>query len=195
MKEHEPQLKERAAFERGNCRWWQYTWPLHKEYYGAVHRIICPYRSSVNRFAFDSRDEFISLDDTTVVFVERESAISVYTLEALLNSRLLTFRYRGIGKLTAQNSWEYFDYGLARLPIKLPSSGHEKSQCTALHKLALAAHQNNRKRPDLIAEIDAVVYEYYAITQDESKVIDAELEWSSFAEPAAEERQHNPGDN
>ena len=26
-------LRGRAAFKRGNCKWWQYTWPLHKEAY------------------------------------------------------------------------------------------------------------------------------------------------------------------
>jgi hypothetical protein len=186
LKGHERELGKRAACQRKNCRWWQYTWPLHKEYYGATDRILCPYRSAANRFAFDVKDEFLTLNDTTVIFLDRKSSISPYAIEAMLNSKLLTFRYRGIGKLTAQKSWEYFDYGLARLPIKLPKSGQEKSVCTRLHKLAMAAHENRRDKLELMGEIDELVYEYYDITHDELKVIDSEMEWSRFAAVEAE---------
>jgi hypothetical protein len=27
---YEGKLKARAAYQRGNCEWWRYTWPLHK---------------------------------------------------------------------------------------------------------------------------------------------------------------------
>ena len=140
LKQHESELRKRAACQRKNCRWWQYTWPLHREYYGVTDRIICPYRSASNRFAFDVKDEVLTLNDTTVIFLDRKASISSSAVEALLNSTLLTFRYRGIGKLTAQNSWEYFDYGLARLPIEEPESSREKGLCTRLHKLATVAH-------------------------------------------------------
>ncbi|MBW6503668.1 Eco57I restriction-modification methylase domain-containing protein [bacterium] len=67
LKKHEPRLKERAAFLRGNCLWWQYTWPLHKEWYGRP-RIYCPYLAKINRFALDRERAFIGLTDTTVEF-------------------------------------------------------------------------------------------------------------------------------
>lgn len=181
LKQREDDLKKRAACQRGNCRWWQYTWPLHKEFYGETDRIICPYRAAANRFAFDVRDEFLTLNDTTILFVDRSSPISAFAIEAILNSRLLTFRYRGIGKLTGQNSWEYFDYGLARLPIWLPDSDQERDLCGQLHKLAKAAHASERRRSEAIQEIDELVYRLYTVTHDERKVIDAEMEWSSFA--------------
>jgi hypothetical protein len=40
--------KDRAAFEHGNCEWWKYTWPLHKDLHHQP-QIICPYRTSHNR--------------------------------------------------------------------------------------------------------------------------------------------------
>ena len=181
MKRNEGELKKRAACQRENCRWWQYTWPLHKEYYGKTNRIMCPYRSSANRFAFDVDDEFLTLNDTTVIFLERSPLpVSAYAIEAMLNSKLLTFRYRGIGKLTGQNSWEYFDYGLARLPIKLPASNREKSICSRLEKLAMAAHDIRRERAQLIAEIDVLICEYYNVTEEDRKIIDSEMEWTAF---------------
>ena len=136
----------------------------------------------------------MTLNDTTVIFLDRKASISSSAVEALLNSTLLTFRYRGIGKLTAQNSWEYFDYGLARLPIKVPESSREKGLCTRLHKLATVAHGSRRERSELVSEIDEVVYEYYDITLDERRLIDSELEWSSFAAVEAEEITETSGE-
>ena len=42
LKQHEAELKKRAAFKRGDCDWWRYTWPLHAEHH---HRpkLYCPY--------------------------------------------------------------------------------------------------------------------------------------------------------
>ena len=38
-------------------------------------------------------------------------------LLTLLNSKVLTFRYRSIGKKTGNNSYEYFSIGISKLPI------------------------------------------------------------------------------
>jgi hypothetical protein len=65
---HRAKLEGRAAYRRGNCEWWRYTWPLHRERYRGP-RLISPY------------------------------------LLALLNSRLMTFRFRGLAKLTGRNMW------------------------------------------------------------------------------------------
>src|SRR5207247_10229261 len=47
----------------------------------------------------------------------RSSDLHRYLL-ALLNSRLLTFRFRGLGKLTGPKMWESFDNSIAELPIR-----------------------------------------------------------------------------
>ena len=52
---HMTELKE-SAFKRGNCEWWKYTWPLHKELYDRP-RILCPYLATSNRFALDISKE------------------------------------------------------------------------------------------------------------------------------------------
>ena len=31
LSRHRSELKQRAAYERGNCAWWKFTWPLHKD--------------------------------------------------------------------------------------------------------------------------------------------------------------------
>ena len=46
----------------------------------------------------------------------------------------------------------------------------------------------------MVSEIDEVVYEYYDITLDERRLIDSELEWSSFAAVEAEEITETSGE-
>ncbi|KKK73140.1 hypothetical protein LCGC14_2896810, partial [marine sediment metagenome] len=64
---NERALKDRAAFKRGDCLWWRYTWPLHKELYHRP-RLVCPYRTGHNRFVVVEDFRLITLTDTTVAF-------------------------------------------------------------------------------------------------------------------------------
>lgn len=125
-------LEERAAVIRGDCLWFKYSWPLHKDYY-SLQKIICPYRAGKNRFYLNDSDELKVFTDTTVIFLKSskeyplfdeygkaDKRFDLYYILGLLNSRLLNFRYRGIGKLTSSDLYEYFDNQIGRLPIKMP---------------------------------------------------------------------------
>jgi hypothetical protein len=116
LKKHRPKLEKRAAFVRGNCEWWRYTWPLQKDLY-INDRIVCPYMAKDNRFAISSGSEVLGLTDTTVIFDGNQKEDIRYIC-ALLNSQLLTLRYRGIGKLKSSGILEYFDSSVGRLPIR-----------------------------------------------------------------------------
>jgi hypothetical protein len=78
--------------------------------------LITPYIAPKNRFYLDTSTEFIGLTDTTVIFANKESPDLRYLL-ALLNSCLLTFRYRYIGK-AKDYRFEYFENGLKKIPIR-----------------------------------------------------------------------------
>lgn len=109
-------LKARAAYKRGNCQWWQYTWPLNWSWYGAK-RILSPYLAKSNRFALDEKVEFLSLTDTTVIFDSGQQE-DLYYILALLNTDLLTNRYKSIGKLKGSGVYEYFWNNVSKMPIK-----------------------------------------------------------------------------
>lgn len=49
-----------------------------------------------------------------------EKILDLYYILGVLNSNLLTFRYKGIGKLTSKGIYEYFWNQIGRLPIKMP---------------------------------------------------------------------------
>ncbi len=133
-------LEERAASIRGDCLWFKYSWPLHKDYY-SLRKIVCPYRADKNRFYLDDSAELKVFTDTTVIFLRSaeeyplfvefdraDRGFDLYYILGLLNSMLLNFRYRGIGKLTSSNLYEYFDNQVGRLPIKIPNLKDKKEK-------------------------------------------------------------------
>ena len=185
---HASELKKRAAYKRGDCKWWQYTWPLHADYYGNRKRIICPYLASENRFALDAADGFIGLTDTTVLFDNDQPENLLYLL-GLLNSRLLTFRFRSIGKLKSGGIYEYFWNSISRLPIRRInfSEPKEKSLHNRLVDLVQqmleakekvvstsgnAAEVAQRKCAALDRHMDKLVYELYGLSEEEIKLVE-----------------------
>lgn len=129
---HRAELEERAAFKRGDCDWWRFTWPLHKERYHAP-KIITPYIAPENRFGLDETGEYIGLTDTTAIFATEQSPDLRYIL-ALLNSRLLTFRYRYIGK-AKDYRYEYFENGLKKIPIRIAPPALSEEIVTLAQKM------------------------------------------------------------
>jgi len=121
-------LSNRAdKMRRTTSKWWNYTFPLHKEYY-RFDKIWCSYRAKNNIFAYDDSKNYMGLTNTTVIFGNNDKYDLKYIL-ALLNSRLLEFRYRSIGKQTGGGSFEYFPNGVAKLPI--PDAARQQQRSLA----------------------------------------------------------------
>jgi len=116
FEKNKAELRERAACIRGNCKWWKFTWPLSKELYKRK-RIICPYLATFNKFALVDNENILGLTDTTVIFENNQKEDLLYIL-GLLNSKLLTFRFRSIGKMKGGGVLEYFWNSIKKIPIK-----------------------------------------------------------------------------
>lgn len=121
LRRGESELRDRAAFKRGNCEWWKFTWPLHRGYFDRA-RIFCPYRAAENRFALDERRDFLGITDTTVLYENGQPEDLRYIL-AILNSRVLTARFRFIGKLLGGKVLEYYENTVSKLPIPRAKPG------------------------------------------------------------------------
>ena len=115
-------LENRADKKRRKtAKWWNYTFPMHKEYYH-LDKIWCSYRAKENIFCFDDTKEYIGLTNTTVIF-DTNSALHLKYLLALVNSKVLEFRYKSIGKQTGSGVYEYFENGVGKLPVpNIPKS-------------------------------------------------------------------------
>lgn len=188
LKENESELKKRAAYKRGDCLWWKYTWPLHKEYIDKK-RILCPYLAKYNRFALDEENKFLGLTDTTILYENNQHEDLKYLL-GLLNSNLLTFRFKYIGKLKSGGILEYFWNSISKIPIKRIDFSNPED--VEIHdgvvrlvermmdlKKQYYETDDKRKRDRLSleikttdAQIDALVYKLYDLTDDEIAIVE-----------------------
>jgi hypothetical protein len=193
LKSRSEKPKARAAYQRGNCEWWKFTWPLHRDKYSQP-KIITSYRAKENRFALDDKAEFLGLTDTTVIFKNENDPHDLKYYLALLNSRLLNFRFKGIGKMTGSGMYEYFKNSVARLPIRRINFADpaEKSAHDEIVKMVeeMLALQKQRQQAEvakedarfalqkriqaLDREIDARVYRLYGLTEEEIRIVEGE---------------------
>ena len=114
-------LTARAAFKRGNCDWWRYSWPIHKEFVKRP-KILSPYLAAFNRFALDDRQEYLGISDTTVLYDNGQPEDLRYIL-GFLNSQILSARFSFIGKLRGGGALDYFENTIRRLPIPRRAPG------------------------------------------------------------------------
>lgn len=189
LESNRQRLESRKAFLRGDCDWWGYTWPRPslERFDGA--RIICPYRSSTNRFALDQSQEFIGLTDTTVIYGNDQPEDLRYFL-AFLNSRALTFRFRYLGKMLSGGVLEYYENTVSQLKVPRSKPGDDlhdglvalvEERDEAVSELETALTFDDRRILELVVEriddrIDAIVEEAFGITKEESELMKAEID-------------------
>ena len=170
LKAHKDVLKNRATCKNEGRVWWRYSRPMHKEYYH-LDKIWCSYRSKSNMFALDESADYIGLTNTTVIF-DTNKDIGLKYLLALLNSRVLSFRYKSIGKQTGSGVFEYFENGVGKLPIPTATPAEQQPIIDLVDRI-LAAKKAN-PQADTSAdekEIDRLVYNLYGLTDEEIKII------------------------
>ncbi len=185
---HEEELRARAAYQRGDCEWWKYTWPLHKGYVRRS-KLYCPYLATHNRFALDENQRYLGLTDTTVLY-DNEQPEDLRYLMGLLNSRLLTFRFRFIGKLKSNGILEYFWNSISKLPIR--TIDFSDSEDVARHDRVVGLVERMLALQERLSEarierertvighqisatdkqIDRLVYELYGLTDEEIEVVE-----------------------
>jgi len=175
-------LENRADKKRRKtAKWWNYSFPMHKEYYH-LDKIWCSYRAKENIFCFDDTKEYIGLTNTTVIFDTNDNLDLKYLL-ALLNSKVLTFRYKSIGKQTGNGVYEYFENGVGKLPILAIDNEKQKpfinlvDQMLETQKKLHSAQTDSDKKfykqksNILDKQIDKLVYGLYELNDEEIKII------------------------
>lgn len=180
-------LMDRKAFIRGNCEWWRYTWPLHKEYFDRP-RIYVPYRARDNRFAVDKDSMFLGITDTTVLY-ENGQPEDLHYLAAVLNSKVLTYRFRYIGKLVGGGSYEYFHNTVSKLPVPRREPGdadHDRLVILAkaigdersISKSTRIPHEGKEAEARIrehSIEVETIVSRLFGISAEEQRLIDDTL--------------------
>ena len=185
LKKNKKELMKRGTVKNeGHC-WWKFNRALHKEFYDK-QRIFTNYRNTTNEFALDENKEFIGFTNTTVIFDTNEE-LNIKYLLALLNSKVLTFRYQSIGKQTGGGSYEYFENGISKLPIpkisydnqqpiieltdKMIELNKKLSICNTPYEKKLIKTQIDKTNEI----IDGLVYELYDLTDEEIKIVEENM--------------------
>ena len=174
LNNHKNELFNRAQIKRSRTSlWWKFTFAMHKELY-PLHKIWCSYRSKTNEFVLDESQDYIGLTNTTVVF-DTNQELSIKYLLALLNSKLLTFRYKSIGKQTGSGVYEYYKNGVGKLPI--PKVILEQKQIIFFVDQILTAKKAAPQADTTALEhkIDILVYLLYGLTWDEVQIVENSL--------------------
>jgi hypothetical protein len=141
-----------------------------------------------NQFALVFKERILGLTDTTVAFENNQPEDLKYIL-ALLNSKLLTFRFKSIGKMKGGGVLEYFWNSISKLPVRRidfsnrqDRARHDKivalveQMLSAKKQLASAQSDKDKdfyenKCAALDRQIDALVYELYGLTEDEIQIV------------------------
>jgi hypothetical protein len=182
LKGHKKVLRERATVKNEGRIWWRYSRPMHKEYYH-LPKLYCSRRAFRNTFCYDEGFDYLGFSNMTVVF-GTNAAYSLKYILALLNSKLLTFRYRNIGKQTGGGSFEYFPNGLGKLPIPEVDAKTQDEFIFLVDKILELKHgeyteQNPQTKKIISRQIDGVdsmidkaVYKLYKLTSKDIEIIE-----------------------
>ena len=115
LRTHRGRLEARAAFRRGDCDWFRWSWP--RKHLLDRPKILCPYRARSNRFWFDAAGDVIALTDVTLLLPRADCPVSPQQLTRTLNDAEHTRRAQAFFKQTGHGLLEYFAGPLAELPM------------------------------------------------------------------------------
>ena len=189
-------LESRAAYKEGSCEWYALHRSRRKEQHSHFRpKILCPYRATSNKFSIDLAGNLAGLTDTTAIFLrdiycydpEDLKLDKLYALVALLNSKVLEFRYTalgGLGKLTGNGMFEYFENQVGDLRIpQFNKKNHNDYQ--ELAKLSREAHEIWQSRYLIITTYESKaakipskeisLTEYHKLSSDYA----LDIEWES----------------
>jgi hypothetical protein len=111
------QLEQRDAMPE--CKWYGISLLKNREFFEtAKEKIMVPAYATGNRFALDEGNYYYCINTSYIIVPKNESPVDIRYILAVLNSRLMEFYHKKIGKLKREGYYEYFAEQLRRLPIK-----------------------------------------------------------------------------
>ncbi len=184
---HRAALESRAAYIRGNCEWWRFTWPLHKDHFNSP-RIFTPYRARTNQFAIDVSQQYIGLTDTTVLY-DTGQPESLHYIAAILNSNVMTYRHQFLAKRAGGSTYEFFENTVSKLPIPRRQPGdpdHDNitriaralEQSIATERstsITSERHTAAQKTDRLWADLNTAVYDLFNLTGEDRAHIETQI--------------------
>ena len=149
------ELLQRYGFDKEGRKWYAMSVPRNKELFdNSKEKLICPYISPENRFAYDhcAEQKFYGMTDTTIVVPKDDCNVDLKFILAILNSTLSNFYYRTFAK-PKDYRYEYFSETISKMCIPdLTKTGansksiHDDLVKLASEMIALRSQQNNIRK-------------------------------------------------
>ena len=164
-------LENRADKKRrSTAKWWTFTFPMHIDKYH-LNKLWTSYRGKKNCFVFDDSSDYIGLTNTAVIFGDNPEINLKYVL-GLLNSKLINYRYKSIGKQTGGGMFEYLENSIKKIPIPIVDSHNQQLIANLVDEILdikkRDLHQCIEKNK---LEIDELVFDLYELTPDERQFV------------------------
>ena len=141
-----------------------------EEYYFTQPKIIAPYRSKTNTFAYNESPWYASKDVSFIL--SKSGEFSLKYILGLLNSKLYFLWLYRKGKRKG-NTLELYIRPLSDIPIKRASSAKQKPIINLVERiLAAKAKAADADVRQWEREIDELVYALYALTPEEIKIVE-----------------------
>ncbi|MFB6273476.1 MAG: Eco57I restriction-modification methylase domain-containing protein [Salinibacter sp.] len=157
LEENQSDLTNRSVYQHPSSH---YDWfHLHRaREHLFASKILFPRRASENRFAVDEEGNHACKSDVAALLHADEDSHNIYYICALLNSKVLEFRYRalgGLGKLTGRGMFEYFENQVGDLPIPRFDNPSENPDHQRLSELGREAHELFNARYQVVTTYEA----------------------------------------
>ncbi len=165
---YKPILDDQILEYEEEFPWYALNRPRTIDVFEDLDKIILPYRSLTNAFAYSNEPIFGSRD---VLYIRKKSTVTnIKYLLGLLNSKIIYYWLYNKGKRKGE-TLELYQRPVSEIPIKL-FDDRIQNVLSAIIDQILILKSKRKDTTSLEQEIDNLVYKLYELTYDEVKVID-----------------------
>ena len=168
LKKFKAILCERREVENGVIKFFQLQWPRSEDIFTGK-KIVIPYRSEENAFAYNDAEWFCRSD--CYVITQKYPSYALAYLLALLNSRLyfqwLFHRGKRKGKML-----EMMQIPLSEIPIKQLDANGQKEFIILTDRILAAKKEDAAADTSKLEEaIETKVFDLYSLSEDEREIV------------------------
>ncbi|MHA2272328.1 MAG: Eco57I restriction-modification methylase domain-containing protein [Candidatus Hodarchaeales archaeon] len=190
------ELRQRYECQKNQAKWYELAQVRNRALFSRAQKIVCPYRTTIPRFAIDERKRYHSID-CTMLAPKEENGARIFLLLGILNSELIEFYLRLTVKKLDARKLELYPRDLSEIPIRISK---EKPLVEKANEIAILAKglkeqlstekldknwrrnalnfarstQDDGKKSQIILmiqQLDKMVYGLYGLTDSEVRAI------------------------
>jgi hypothetical protein len=177
FKKYKSLLKKRLETYSENYHWTALHRPREERIFKA-EKILVPYRSKINTFAYN-KIEWFCRSDCYLITNKNGVDINIKYVLGLLNSKLYYYWFFYRGKRKGQVLELFYD-PLTRVPVNSNSGSLQKKIVNLVNKIFIITGRDgyleNKEEQAKVSEyqkqIDQIVYKLYGLTQEEINIVE-----------------------